>query len=96
MGCSGAILVAVAVSRALWSGTVPALIPPGRYGCHRAPAPMTKDTQAMDTTQDVDTDVAPTDDEISGAAVTQAAEIPGPPVAERIDVRRRVMALRRW
>ncbi len=50
----------------------------------------------MDVTQEVDADVDATDEETTARPAGSAAEVPGPPAAQRTDVRRRVMALRRW
>jgi hypothetical protein len=60
----------------------------------RHPYPGRRTTQAMDATQD-GTDADRTEDEPAGPGMP-TAEVPGPPSARRIDVRRRLMALRRW
>lgn len=49
-----------------------------------------------DTTQHVETDREHAEDDAAVRARTSAVEVPGPPSAGRVDVRRRVMALRRW
>lgn len=87
--------------RALWSGIVPAHRPPGRCGRPTAPAPMTKDTHVMTASQDVDADADRPDDDTAGPltgspAAGSAETVTGPPRAQRVDVRRRLMALRRW
>ncbi len=66
-----------------------------RTGGRHRPVPKRGTRTIMTATQDVDTDADLPDDDTAAPGVPPVAEVP-PPRAQRVDVRRRLMALRRW